>query len=115
MIDICKVTLKYLESAISIPCYMEEPINQPDSYIVIEKTGSSVIETGVYGAMIAVQCYGKSLLEAHELNERMKPYMMSFQDKNDGVAESRLNTDYNFTDSETKRYRYQAIFDIVHY
>lgn len=26
-----------------------------------------------------------------------------------------LNADYNFTDVETKEYRYQAVFDIFHY
>ena len=26
-----------------------------------------------------------------------------------------LNSDYNYTDTTTKEYRYQAVFDIVHY
>ena len=26
-----------------------------------------------------------------------------------------LNTDYNFTDTAQRRYRYQAVFDIIHY
>ena len=26
-----------------------------------------------------------------------------------------LNSDYNFTDTETKEYRYQAVFDINYY
>ena len=31
------------------------------------------------------------------------------------VASCRLNSDYNFTDTTKKQYRYQAVFDIVYY
>ena len=30
----------------------------------------------------------------------------------DNVGRSKLNTAYNYTDPETKEYRYQAVFDI---
>ena len=33
----------------------------------------------------------------------------------DEIASVKLNSDYNFTDEETKQYRYQAVFDIKHY
>ena len=33
----------------------------------------------------------------------------------DEVSKVSLNSDYNFTDAATKRYRYQAVFDIIHY
>ena len=31
------------------------------------------------------------------------------------ISKIKLNSDYNFTDTETKEYRYQAVFDINHY
>lgn len=31
------------------------------------------------------------------------------------IGSVRLNSDYNFTDIEMKRYRYQAVFDIYYY
>ena len=31
------------------------------------------------------------------------------------ISRSKLNSDYNFTDTEKKRYRYQAVYDITHY
>ena len=31
------------------------------------------------------------------------------------VASCRLNSDYNFTDTTKKQYRYQAVFDVVYY
>ena len=33
----------------------------------------------------------------------------------DDVISCKLNSDYNYTDKETKRYRYQAVFDIRYY
>ena len=33
----------------------------------------------------------------------------------DEVARVDLNTNYNYTDPETKQPRYQAVFDVVHY
>ena len=31
----------------------------------------------------------------------------------DSISQAELNTDYNFTDTQTKRYRYQAVYDLV--
>ena len=31
------------------------------------------------------------------------------------IAACRLNSDYNFTDTAKKKYRYQAVFDLVYY
>ena len=33
----------------------------------------------------------------------------------DDISKVSLNSDYNFTDPDTKRYRYQAIFNIWYY
>ena len=35
--------------------------------------------------------------------------------KLDRVAACRLERDYNFTDTETKKYRYQAVFAVTYY
>lgn len=94
--------------------YMEVPERLPTKCIVIERTGSSMsnlIET----ATIAVQSYDASLIEAAQLNEAAKEAMLFELPKNGDVASCKLNTDYNFTDPTTHRYRYQALFEIVHY
>ena len=33
----------------------------------------------------------------------------------DDIIEVELQSDYNFTDTETKEYRYQAVFNVTHY
>ena len=97
----------------SPPVYMETPENAPDSYVLIEKTGGGEIDR-IESAMVAIQCYGPSLYEAAALNERVKNIMREITEL-DSVSACDLNSDYNFTDPDTKRYRYQAVYDIVYY
>ena len=40
--------------------------------------------------------------------------MGQLRDKETNVFRCELNGDYNFTDTETKRYRYQAVFDLTY-
>ena len=54
------------------------------------------------------------MFEAAKLNEKIKNLMYDLTTISE-VSKVKLNSDYNFTDTETKRYRYQAIFDIYHY
>lgn len=108
-----KVILDYLQSELAVPVYMEEPEQPEASYVLLEKTGSSRKDY-VYDATIAVQSYAPSLCEAAMLNELVKTAMFSCT-REDEVCSCNLNSDYNFTDPETHRYRYQAVFDLVHY
>lgn len=108
-----KTILDYLSSVLKVPCGMELPENMPASYIVLERTGSSTINR-ISTAILAVQSYGLSLYEAALLNEQVKIAMLSAVELN-SVAAVHLNSDYNFTDTISKRYRYQAVFDITYY
>ena len=49
-----------------------------------------------------------------QLNEETKIAVDSLIEL-DEIASVKLNTDYNFTDTTTKKYRYQAVYDIKHY
>ena len=55
---------------------------------------------------------GETLLQAAELNEQVKDAMEDIVEL-DSISQAELNTDYNFTDTQTKRYRYQAVYDLV--
>lgn len=112
MIEI--IVLDYLTEKTGIPIYMEEP-EKPIGYpfIVIEKT-SSGIDNHIKRATFAVQSYDTSLYKAAQLNEVIKEIMLDIVSL-DEISKSELNSDYNYTDTERKRYRYQAVFDLVHY
>lgn len=108
-----KIYLDYLNSVQEIPVYTEEPSNKPEEYYLLEKTGSG-FENHIFTATLVIQSYGGSLFRAAEMNEQIIQVMHNSVVL-DEVGSCRLNSDYNYTDINTKRYRYQAVFDIVHY
>lgn len=111
MIEI--IVLNYLKNNLSVPAYVEKPTNKPKRYVVLDKIGSSK-ENHLLSSTIAFQSYAESKYEAALLNEEVKEVVenMIVLDEIAGVT---LNSDYNFTDTTTKEYRYQAVFDFNHY
>lgn len=108
-----KILLDYLTTQLSVPVYMEEPIDKPSSYVLIEKAGSGR-ENMIDSAFVNILSYADSLYNAAVLNELVKTAMYNSVTL-DAIGSCKLNTDYNNTDTTTKRYRYCAVFDIVHY
>lgn len=109
------VVLTHLKTALDMTnVFMEVPRdNLPEKFVVVEKTGGDRANH-ISSSEFAVQSYAASLYDAAVLNEAVKAAMDSLVEEVD-VARSAYQTDYNFTDTETKRYRYQAIYDITHY
>ena len=108
-----KTVIEYLSDELTVPVVAEDGKNPPQEYVKVEKTGSGQTNH-IKNAMLAIQSYGASLLEAAALNETVKEKMMLLAELPE-IASCRLNTDYNFTDTATKRYRYQAVFDVYYY
>lgn len=111
MIEI--IIKNYLAEKLSMPVVLEVPADPPKSFILLEKTAAAVRR------ILTVRCWQSSptrrpCMEAARLNERVKAAMDSAAEL-DAVSASRLNSDYNFTDTTTKRYRYQAVYDLVYY
>ena len=107
--------VSFLNSTLNVQAATELPAegNRQDDFIVVEKTGS-VRRNLINTATIAIQSYAKSMYDAAELNERVKEAMESFIEYSD-IASCRFQSDYNYTDTRTKKYRYQAIFLITYY
>lgn len=104
--------LECLRAALDTPVYLEKPQRDiPQSYVLIEKTGSSVRDL-VVNTTFAVQSYGPSLYEAASLNEKVKQAMLEVNAHNE-FSKVALNSDYNYTNTVTKEYRYQAVFDVI--
>ena len=82
-------------------------------FCVIERTGGGV-ENHIKRCTVTIQSYGASLFAAASLNELVKSAMDGISEL-PGIAACELNSDYNFTDTTKRQYRYQAVFDIVHY
>lgn len=102
-----------LSEALPVPVYTEHQENDPESFVIIDKTGSSKMNH-LLSSTVVFQSYAKSKHEAAELNEKVKEAvenLICF----DEVSDCKLNSDYPFNDLSTKRHRYQAVFDIYHY
>ena len=104
--------IEYLTKELGINVYGQEEDAEEGSYVVIEKLGSYV-EDFTRHATIALKSYGATLLESAELNECVKSAMDDIIKKPE-ISYSKLNSDYNFTDTTTKKYRYQAVYDLVY-
>lgn len=109
-----KTILDFLEDELDVPVYMEEPKDIPATYILIEKTASSD-DNHIQASTFAIQAYGETLYDAAVLSGRVKQVMRSAADYIPELAKCRLNSEYNFTDQATKRYRYQSVWNLTHY
>ena len=109
---IAKDLLDYLGEALSVGVYMESP-EELTNYILLDQTGSSRNDH-IITTTIAVQSYAPSLYEAMVLNESVKAAMKGFAQLAN-VTRVELDTDYNFTNTVTKQYRWQAVYNITHY
>lgn len=110
MIEI--IILNHLKKYLEVPVHLEKQTNVKP-YVLFEKTSSGK-SNHLPSATIAFQSYGNSLFEAAELNEKVKSAVEKLIELND-IRGLDLNSDYNFTDTTTKEYRYQAVYDIRYY
>lgn len=102
-----------LEQNLNIPVFLEQPINKPDKYLLIERKGMGE-ENHLGGSLFMFQSYAESMYQAALLNEEVINAVKDLIVV-DEIVSIKLNTDYIFTDVTSKRYRYQAVFDIKHY
>ena len=108
-----KVLYDYLSDELNTDVYMTRPEEEPDTYVVIEKTGSTK-QNHLSTATFAIQSYAPTLFDAASLNETVKEAVEA-SIRLDTITKAELNTDYNFTDPSRKQPRYQAVFVITHY
>lgn len=107
-----KTVLDYLNDELPVSVFAEVPENVSESYCVIELVGAGE-ENHVFSASIAIQSYAPTLFEAAELNEDVIAAMFAFPEE-ENIGRCALASSYNFTDTASKRYRYQSVFDIYY-
>jgi hypothetical protein len=108
------VLLDYLNNAnLSAKVYMEQPKDKPEAFFILEKSGGGQTDH-ISESDFIVQSYGRTLYEAACMNEEIKAVMLRANTLNE-VSAVELNSDYNYTNAESKSYRYQAVYVITHY
>jgi len=109
-----KVILDYLTEELSIPVYMERPLDLPERWVQLERTSTSE-QNKIRSCMMACQSYDRnSMAGAAALNEEVVAAMDQAIIL-PSISRCKLNNAYNFTDTATKEYRYQAVYDITYY
>ena len=104
--------IDYLSEHLEVFVGMEAP-EQTTDYVLIDKTGSSRTNH-IITSSFAIQSYGASLYGAMLLNAEVAEAMEGFIEL-DQITRVELETDYNYTNTETKQYRWQSVYNITHY
>lgn len=107
-----RILIQYLTSK-GFTAFLEMPTRMPDEFLLIEKTGSNCINQ-ITRSTIAIQSYSTSLAAVIELNEEVKDAVKGIVELA-SIGGCDLISDYQYTDTQIKRHRYQAVFEITHY
>lgn len=113
-----KIVRDYLAEQLDVPVFMELPEvpsedfrEMPERFVVLERVGIGMSDH-IWSGSIAVQSYSLiSLFDAVELNSIVTPVMLDIIEL-DEISNVRIASGYNHTDTRTKRYRYQTVFDL---
>jgi hypothetical protein len=105
------VVLDHLQQKLSVPVKMEHTEDDPESYVILERVGSGRTDR-IYRVSFALQSYAESMYKAALLNEEVKSLMDEIIEKPE-VSKVTLDSDYNDSDTATKEYRYQCVYDLV--
>jgi len=102
----------YLKNKTSAEWYLMRPKNVASKFGLIEKTGQRK-EEHLTTSTFAFQSYAPTLAEAAQLSAELKTAIEGMIELNN-ISRCSLEGEYNFTNTETKQPRYQAVFSVTH-
>lgn len=112
MID--AILIQHLSDALRpVPVSAQVPAKKPKRFVTVERIRMS-LANHVYTTTFAVQSNAATLVDAAALDEDVRQAMLGAVQL-DGITAVRLNSSYNFTDSESEQMRYQSVYDVTHY
>lgn len=106
------IVIDYLAGALGLPVSGLVPSPMPETFVTVEKTGSGT-EDKIRRATLAIQSWAPTQEAAALLNEQVIGAMYGAVTLQE-ISSVQCETDYNFTDTTTKRCRYQAVFSVVY-
>lgn len=112
-----EITIReYLSEALALPVFLELPEKPehrlPRRFVLIEKVGGRKANH-VRTESFALQSYSlNSLFEAATLDAEVCEAMDNIISLPE-IGASRMTSNYSFTDTRTKKYRYQSVYDIT--
>lgn len=103
----------YLSGKLGVPVSGDVPSPMPATFVTVEKTGGGSTDH-IASAKIAVQSWAASRDAAAQLCASVEAAMNGIIAEPE-ISRCALDTSYNYTDTRRKVFRYQAVFDLVHY
>ena len=103
----------YLGTHITAPVYAEIPAGKPERFVVVEKMGGER-ENYIDTAAVSFRSFGPSLLDAMKLNEEVMAAVETMTDL-DEICCCEYGGDFNDSDTASKQYCYQAMYNITYY
>lgn len=98
---------------LDVPVYCELPDVLPETFVLIDHI-SSDHDGDLIRTLVAIQSYAPSKYQAAQLNETVKEQAPQLVD-DDRITRFRCSSDNPFPDTEIKKHRYQAVFEVIHY
>ena len=108
-----KIIKDYLSDTLGAAVVLERPSPPPDRYYLIEKTGGGREDT-LHHTMLNIESHAPTLYETAQIHEAAMAAMLRASVL-DAVSEVKLNTEYNNTDTATKSYQYEAVYEVAHF
>lgn len=103
--------IKFLDAVLDVPTFAERPEKPPKSYVIAEKTSSG--GNFVTESTFTFYCYAETLARACKLSNQVKKILENTPPE--WILKAEFQSDFNATETSTKKYRYICIFDIYHY
>lgn len=108
-----QLIISHLLSRLSCCVDGEIPVEPPQRFVVVQKRGGER-ENHIYTSLIQFDVYAESLATAAALCKEVMAAVDNMTDL-DEVCSCEYGGDYNATDTASKRYCYQAMYNITHY
>ncbi len=105
--------IQFLSKALTVPVSGRIPANPPQSFVIVRKRDSERADH-IDTALIELQCYAASQLEAAELSQQVQAAIDSMVIL-DNISCCEFGGDYDDPDTENKRERYTAMYNITYF
>lgn len=113
MADIESILAEYLSARLSVPVAADVPEDKPSSFVSFERTGGGFGSIVLDSPMVAVQCWADTRSEAKALAYEVDDLIRRMPGVYHNVADASRNSLYNFPDPNSRKARYQIVFEFI--
>lgn len=113
MIDIEEIIVEYLSDNLEIPVAADVPEIMPDEFISLELTGGGFGDIILDYPTVAIQCWAETRTDAKNLARKVDRLLRKICDSYYDISSAERNSLYNFPDPQSRKARYQIVFDFI--